>query len=81
MSAIGQVLGPLFGGVLDQGTGWRAVFIANVPLLAFSALLTLATMAPGRRPAVTAGIDVAGGLALLPGKTTGRPGITGPAHI
>lgn len=60
MSAISQALGPLFGGVLDQGIGWRAVFVVNVPLLAVSALLTLAAMAPGGRPASRAGIDVAG---------------------
>jgi len=60
MSAIGQALGPLFGGVLDQGIGWRAVFLVNVPLLAVSALLTLVTMEPGPRPADRAGIDVAG---------------------
>jgi MFS family permease len=60
MSAIGQALGPLVGGLLDQGLGWRAVFVVNVPLLAVSALLTLATMAPGPRPAGRAGIDVAG---------------------
>jgi len=60
MSAIGQALGPLFGGVLDQAIGWRAVFAVNVPLLAVSALLTLATMEPGRRPAGRAGLDKAG---------------------
>ncbi|HEY6277757.1 MAG TPA: MFS transporter [Streptosporangiaceae bacterium] len=60
MSAIGQAIGPLLGGALDQGIGWRAVFIVNVPLLAMAAVLTLATMPPGHRPAGPAGIDAAG---------------------
>src|ERR1700738_3851900 len=32
MSAIGTALGPSLGGVLIAGLGWRAIFLANVPL-------------------------------------------------
>lgn len=32
MSAIGTALGPSLGGVLISGFGWRAIFLANVPL-------------------------------------------------
>ena len=60
MSAIGQALGPLFGGLLDQGAGWRAVFVVNIPLLAVAAVLTLTTMEPGHRRAGPARLDVTG---------------------
>ncbi|MEP6536202.1 MAG: MFS transporter [Bryobacteraceae bacterium] len=32
MSAIGTTLGPSLGGLLIAGFGWRAIFLANVPL-------------------------------------------------
>src|SRR5258708_10054000 len=32
MSAIGTALGPSLGGVLIAGSGWRAIFLVNVPL-------------------------------------------------
>jgi EmrB/QacA subfamily drug resistance transporter len=32
MSAVGTALGPSLGGVLIAGTGWRAIFLVNVPL-------------------------------------------------
>ncbi len=32
MSALGTALGPSLGGVLIAGFGWRAIFLANVPL-------------------------------------------------
>jgi EmrB/QacA subfamily drug resistance transporter len=32
MSAIGTALGPSLGGVLISGFGWRAIFLANIPL-------------------------------------------------
>jgi MFS family permease len=32
MSAIGTALGPSLGGVLIAGSGWRAIFLINVPL-------------------------------------------------
>lgn len=36
MSAIGTALGPVIGGVLVAGSGWRAVFYAGVPLGCFT---------------------------------------------
>ncbi|MBA3058126.1 MAG: MFS transporter [Gammaproteobacteria bacterium] len=32
MSAVGTALGPLLGGVLIAGLGWRALFLVNLPL-------------------------------------------------
>lgn len=38
-SAIGTALGPSLGGILIAGFGWRAVFVAPVPLALITALL------------------------------------------
>jgi EmrB/QacA subfamily drug resistance transporter len=39
MSAIGTALGPSFGGALVAGSGWRALFLINVPLGVLAFLL------------------------------------------
>ncbi|WP_063794463.1 MFS transporter, partial [Kitasatospora sp. MBT63] len=69
-SAIGvaAAAGPLIGGVMVAHLGWRAVFVANVPVTLAVAALTLIVRAPG--PAVTAGPRRRAGLtgsALLAG--------------
>jgi EmrB/QacA subfamily drug resistance transporter len=56
MLFLGPALGPTVGGALigaDPTTGWRAIFLINVPLGALAALavrLVPATLAPGRTP-------------------------------
>ena len=44
MSAIGTALGPSLGGVLIAGSGWRAIFLINVPLGIVTLLLAYRTL-------------------------------------
>lgn len=66
MSAIGTALGPTLGGALTAGIGWRAIFLALIPLSTLSLTLVLLTVrSPGtaaRRP--TAAFDSSGTLLL-----------------
>lgn len=66
MSAVGTALGPSLGGVLTAGLGWRAIFLALVPLSALSLAIVLVILpSPAmsrRRP--TAAFDAAGNLLL-----------------
>jgi MFS family permease len=71
MSAVGTALGPPLGGVLLAGFGWRAVFLAGVPL-GLAALLLTRSRVPADRPApvgARAGMDLPGTL-LLAGALT-----------
>lgn len=69
-AAIGSIalpLGPLLGGVLVQGLGWRSVFLLNVPLVA-GALVAAARTVQESRAEVQRRFDRAGttlGAALL----------------
>lgn len=89
MSAIGTALGPPLGGLLIAASGWRAIFLINVPL-GFAAVLLVYRHLPKDRPS-TAGskreFDTAGTalLALALGAyalamTTGR-GHFGAANL
>lgn len=49
MSAVGTSLGPVLGGLLTAGPGWRAVFLVDLPLGAACLALTLAALPPDRR--------------------------------
>ncbi|WP_416973829.1 MFS transporter [Streptomyces sp. 4F14] len=62
-------LGPLAGGYLTDGWGWRWIFYVNVPLGALSLLLILTTLKPARRAARPT-IDYAGAV-LTGGVATG----------
>lgn len=62
-SAVSIGLGPVVGGLLIEAFGWRAVFVADVPLVAFVALLVARGVEETpRRPAT--GLD-------LPGQVSG----------
>jgi MFS family permease len=64
---VGGLAGPLLGGALTQadlfGTGWRAIFLVNVPL-GLLALAGAAVTMPGRPGFLRHRLDL-GGLALL----------------
>lgn len=68
--AVSSVAGPLIGGWLTEGPGWRWVFWLNLPLavLAVVAILTLMPTPP-HHPARGAEIDIAG-IALMALGTT-----------
>ena len=69
ISALGTALGPSLGGVVVAATGWRGIFLVQVPLAVLALGLTLAWLPrdtpPARRPLAAVGIwpDAA----LLPG--------------
>jgi MFS family permease len=66
MSATGTALGPSLGGVLTAGFGWRAIFLAVLPLGALGLSLAYRTL-PGDRTIARAGrpgFDAAGTVIL-----------------
>lgn len=66
MSAIGTALGPSLGGVLIAVFGWRAIFLAGVPLGLLTLTLTTRVL-PGSPPAATSArrrLDIAGTVLL-----------------
>ncbi|MBB4185751.1 MFS transporter [Sinorhizobium terangae] len=64
-SAIGTALGPSLGGLLIAGLGWRAIFLAGVPLGVAAFSLAFRTLPADReRPKDRAGFDTIGTLLL-----------------
>jgi DHA2 family methylenomycin A resistance protein-like MFS transporter len=71
VAGLGAGVGPVLGGVLTAGLGWRAVFVLNLPVAALSAVLTLRRIPqepPG--PLRHRGLD-------LPAQTAGMVGLAG----
>ncbi|SFU81002.1 drug resistance transporter, EmrB/QacA subfamily [Polaromonas sp. YR568] len=65
MSAVGTALGPSMGGVLIAGFGWRALFVANVPLGLLALFLAWRHLPADRQAkAGAAGFDPVGTLLL-----------------
>jgi DHA2 family methylenomycin A resistance protein-like MFS transporter len=63
-SAVAIGLGPVLGGLLIDAIGWRAIFVMDVPLAAFVALLVVRGVEETpRRPA--AGIDLPGQITAI----------------
>ncbi|MGW0485625.1 DHA2 family efflux MFS transporter permease subunit [Nonomuraea sp. NPDC003214] len=63
---LAPVAGPVLGGVLLDGPGWRWLFLVNLPVCA-AALVAAALLLPRDEPAGAAGLDVAGLALLSPG--------------
>jgi EmrB/QacA subfamily drug resistance transporter len=56
-------IGPLVGGLLTQGLGWRWIFFVNVPIGAVALILALRRLDESRDPSRTR-VDLAGTVAL-----------------
>lgn len=56
MFAISTALGPSLAGVLIAGSGWRAIFLVNVPLGMLAFILAQRTLPADRRRAKTDGV-------------------------
>lgn len=67
MSAIGTALGPSLGGFLIAGSGWRAIFLVNVPLGIIAWLLAYHSLPVDRHEVKTerSGFDSVGTLLLV----------------
>lgn len=65
--AVASILGPILGGYLTDGLGWRWAFYVNVPVGAAAFAITALTMPSGRTGGSRAEIDVAGALLLAGG--------------
>jgi MFS family permease len=55
MSAVGTALGPSLGGILIAGSGWRAIFLLNLPLGLLTFLLAYRTLPADRQRPVIQG--------------------------
>lgn len=64
---LGAAIGPVLGGVLVAGLGWRAIFLVNLPVGAVALLLAARALpADGPRPSTrTLRFDVPGALAFV----------------
>ncbi|MEU4579046.1 MFS transporter [Nonomuraea sp. NPDC023979] len=64
VASLGVVLGPLTGGLLVEGFGWRSLFVANVAVLAVAALAIAYVVPADARPrrGATGRLDVIGAL-------------------
>ncbi|HLI25416.1 MAG TPA: MFS transporter, partial [Acidimicrobiales bacterium] len=74
---LGSVLGPLYGAAVVAAAGWRAIFWINIPL---AALLAVA-LAPPRRGARPARVDVVGGALLGVGAVGAVLSLWAPAGL
>ena len=63
---IGPVLGPVLGGLLIEGPGWRWIFYVNVPVGVLALMLATRTL-PTDRPEPCESLDVRGFALLSPG--------------
>jgi len=61
VGSLALIAGPVLGGLLVDGLGWRAIFLLNVPLSAAALLLTHAAVEESSDPA-REGVDVRGQL-------------------
>ncbi|HZE37532.1 MAG TPA: MFS transporter [Stackebrandtia sp.] len=85
VAGVSLPLGPLLGGALLAGPGWRAIFWLNVPIVA-AAIAAVAYSVAGDRPGASGSFDAAGlllgaaalGAAVFGFIEAGRAGWTSP---
>ena len=83
--AVAGALGPLVGGWLVDATGWRMIFLINIPVAAAAAYLTWAYVAESKDRRRSASLDWAGAgfatvaLALLTWSLTAAATVSAPA--
>ncbi len=66
-TALGFLAGQILGGVLTDLTGWRSIFLINVPVAIVAALLSRGAIAADRRSGEWHGLDVPGALLITAG--------------
>lgn len=68
MSALGTALGPTLGGLLIPATGWRGIFLVQIPLTVVALMLARASLPrhPGRTSRRPEGLRAAFDRSLLP---------------
>ncbi len=64
---LASIVGPLLGGVVTDGLGWRWVFALNLPLGLVALLVLLATYPGGRSSSGRPAVDYLGALCLIGG--------------
>lgn len=62
IAALAQVLGPVIGGALVTGLGWRAVFLFNVPIGVAGLVWARLSLRPGAPPGAREPFDYLGAL-------------------
>jgi EmrB/QacA subfamily drug resistance transporter len=62
IAAVGQVIGPLVGGVVAETWGWRWIFLAGIPISLVSLVWSLRLIPRRLRPREPEGLDVLGAL-------------------
>ena len=67
IAVLGMILGSLGGGVLVDTLGWRAIFLARVPLGILAIVLALVVLWEEKDSASPRGFDFRGGLTLFVG--------------
>jgi EmrB/QacA subfamily drug resistance transporter len=64
MSGLSLALGPILGGILVDGTGWRSIFWVNVPIVAAAIVLT-ALFVPESRATRARRVDLVGQILVI----------------
>ena len=64
-------VGPLVGGLLVGGLGWRSMFVVAIPVAIFAAIAVGAVVRP--RPSVVAGVGLSAGPPIGPTRSAPRP--------
>ena len=67
VSALALAIGPVIGGFLVEHVSWQSIFLVNLPVAAFTVLLTVATARESRDEHAVRSIDIPGVATLTVG--------------